>query len=123
MPQKPTKITTSERVLGRSLKFPLAVLKGIIEKNDGAAYFGSLIGYPVWVEETKALGLIRKMETGWRATQLGEMIYDQGIDLLPRRGRAVGWDWPVELIEKADRTIALATQSVPLPKAEKEERS
>jgi hypothetical protein len=122
MPQKPQKpqkaqkagspkIVISRRVPTTDLKFPLAVLKGVIEQNDGSAYFGSLIGYPVWLEETRALGLIEQTELGrFGASALGQSIYDQGLQHLPKRGRAVGWAWPPELFEKAEKAIAQAEQ-------------
>jgi hypothetical protein len=96
---------TGKRPFNSELKFKLVVLKGIIEKDDGAAYFGSLIGYPMWVEEARAIGLIEKSRGMLIATSLGLAVYHLGLDLLPKRGRAVNWTWPPSLIDNARMAI------------------
>lgn len=89
--------------------FVLAIVKGIVEHNDGCAYFGSLGGYRHWEEQGTKRGLLTRglkecadggggvfTIEATRLTDAGRAAYDTfRLDLLPQKygSRAYMWDW------------------------------
>lgn len=81
--------------------FPLAILKGIIEHDDGTAYFGSLGGYLEHKRQAIELGWIEDDEPECHITLLGHDIYVRcKLSDLPtkRLSRAYMWNWKEENI-------------------------
>jgi hypothetical protein len=82
-------------VINASCDYPAAVLKGVIEHDDGTAYFGSLGGYARYLDVAVELGWIFGTVKP-TATPLGRRVYRQArLDGLPRikGSRAYLWNW------------------------------
>lgn len=80
--------------MNRDVDFALAIVKGLVEHGDGAAYFASLIGYQSHRAEAITRGLVTTDGQEERLTDAGRKAYQEhGLDRLPRRGRAYLWDW------------------------------
>ena len=80
--------------MNRDVDFALAIVKGLVEHQDGVVYFASLIGYRAHVGEAVARGFIATDGQEERLTDAGRKAYQEhGLDRLPRRGRAYLWDW------------------------------
>jgi hypothetical protein len=77
--------------------FPLAIVKGLIEHQDGTAYFGSTMGYSEHLRQAIEAGLVETPDGGpTRATERGRQEYErEGLAQLPTRmySRAYMWDW------------------------------
>lgn len=81
--------------------FPLAVLKGTIEHDDGTAYFGSLMGYRFYRNEAFRHGWITypavsDSTSKLVATARGRELYVLlRLDTLPNQqgSRAYMWKW------------------------------
>lgn len=76
--------------------FPAAILKGIIEHDDGSAYFGSLLGYADYRDTAIKLGWVTHGPRRLAATPLGHAVYVEAhLDRLPQRrhSRAYAWNW------------------------------
>ena len=76
------------------MDFALAIVKGLFERQDGTAYFGSLGGYRTHVGEAVARGFVTTDGREERLTDAGQQAYrDHGLGRLPRTGRACEWNW------------------------------
>jgi uncharacterized protein YjhX (UPF0386 family) len=77
--------------------FPLAIVKGLIEHQDGTAYFGSTMGYGEHLRQTIEAGLVESPDgRPTRVTERGRQEYErEGLAQLPTRklSRAYMWDW------------------------------
>lgn len=74
--------------------FHVAILKGIIEHNDGTTYFGSMMGYKYHEDVAITEGLISN--DGKSPTKHGLAMYDEWqLVKLPNKGRAYMWDWSI----------------------------
>lgn len=95
---------------GGDCDFVLAIVKGLVEHDDGATYFASLMGYQRYEAEGIRLGwlvrgpkMCRDGDTEFviestRLTDAGRVVYaDRHLDRLPNgKGlRAYFWDWSV----------------------------
>ena len=58
----------------RDCFFPAAVLKGVIEHQDGTAFFGSLGGYLEYVEQAIQRGWLVRVETPAEQTTTPKLI-------------------------------------------------
>jgi hypothetical protein len=77
--------------------FELALLKGLVEHNDGTAYFGSLGGYQTYLSNARTLGWVSQSEEGKDLpTESGRLAYGQ-YDLSgftnKMFSRAYTWNW------------------------------
>ena len=84
----------------RDYMFPAAILKGIIEHDDGSVYFGSLLGYTGHCDLAIKLDWVARGRRSQRlvATHFGHGVYAEArLDALPKRqfSRAYAWDWGV----------------------------
>lgn len=70
-----------------------AIVKGVIERNDGTAHFGSTMGYNYHLARATDLGLVGKNNDGRLvATPLGNRWYDEKkMAALPYPSRANAW--------------------------------
>lgn len=77
--------------------FGLAIVKGLVEHQDGTSYFGSLMGYSSHVFDATRRGLIAgDLKEGISLTERGRMLYDAlALSTLPQQklSRAYAWDW------------------------------
>lgn len=83
--------------------FELAILKGLIEHNDGTIYFGSLLGWQTHCVSAIAKGYVAFIDpdvgsysSNLAVTTLGRELYEHlKLSSLPTRGysRAYMWNW------------------------------
>lgn len=104
---KPPRVATSKKYPHRrDCDFALAIVKGLVEHDDGKAYFGSLMGYATHEKDAIDRGYAcigpKPIERGTvtiqttRLTDAGRAIYvELGLGRLPKSGRAYAWDWDV----------------------------
>jgi hypothetical protein len=88
---------------GREVLFVYAALKGVMEHGDAGAYFGSLLGLGIHVQEAQALGLL---DDKWNPTDRGREVYAaKNLQDLPttKLSRAYLWDWEDRLVRDVDR--------------------
>lgn len=93
--QDERKIGRASPLLTQHYMYPAAILKGVIEHNDGTSYFGSLIGFQHHRAAAVGLGWITRGRKP-RATAHGQAVYaDAGLAALPtkRLSRAYAWNW------------------------------
>lgn len=94
----------------RNCDFALAIVKGLVEHDDGHAYFGSLLGYRAHEQDGIQRGLLIRgpkvcrdgdqefILEATRLTDAGRKAYDElHLERLPNKayGRAYFWDWDV----------------------------
>lgn len=81
----------------RRCSFPLAIVKGLIEHQDGTAYFGSTMGYGEHLRQAIEAGLVEHPDgEPAKETERGQQEYErEGLAQLPTRkfSRAYMWDW------------------------------
>lgn len=53
-----------------------AIVKGLVERGDGTAHFGSLMGYGYHVSEAKDAGVVAEGPNGLMVTPLGLKWYE-----------------------------------------------
>jgi hypothetical protein len=87
-----------EAVIDRSasVDFAAAVLKGLVEHNDAAAYFGSTGALLTWIGIAEGRGWIIGVKGPRTVTEAGRKHYDEsGLEQLPkiRDRRAYLWNW------------------------------
>ena len=76
--------------------FPATVLKGVVENDNGTAYFASLGGYLIHRRVAEQFGWITVTNEVEEATDFGHEVYKNAhLDALSRKGRAYLWDWTV----------------------------
>jgi hypothetical protein len=75
--------------------FPAAILKGVVEKDDGTAYFGSLGAFTYYENQAIDRGWVtRGPQYRMSATPKGHKVYREAkLDMLPHKGRAYMWNW------------------------------
>lgn len=75
------------------IDYRLVVLKGIIEKDDAGAYFGSTASVEIWTNDTIERGwLTKSSDDKYTPTPKGEAEYRRReLNTLPTRGRAYLW--------------------------------
>jgi hypothetical protein len=89
---------------GRGWIFVLAIVKGLIEHEDAASYFGSTMGLAAHTDEAIRKGLLldetpegkHRLSSYLKVTNLGRKLYTElGLDKLPQKklSRAYMWDW------------------------------
>lgn len=79
-----------------SVDFPAAVLKGLVEHNDAASYFGSTGALLTWLAIAEGRGWITGVKGPRVVTAAGRKHYDEsGLEQLPkiRDRRAYMWNW------------------------------
>lgn len=78
--------------------FRLAIVKGLVEHNQGDAYFGSLMGYTQHFNSTIAAGWVTRDGERETLTDEGRDVYVKcNLASLPNQigRRAYMWDWSV----------------------------
>lgn len=71
--------------------FRLAIVKGLVEHNDGTYYFGSTAAYNSHYHMAYQAGLVTIDK---KVTDAGVEAYSvEKLDKLPKTGRAYAWDW------------------------------
>lgn len=76
--------------------FRLAIVKGLVEHNNGDTYFGSLMGYTAHWNTAHAAGWVEHVDGKEALTKAGREIYVKcKLDSLPNTfgRRAYMWDW------------------------------
>jgi len=108
-PKTRTKRTSKPAFDYSQCDFVLAIVKGIVEHDDGCAYFGSLLGYSHHEAQGIARGLLTRGPKqcadggggtmtieATRLTDAGRAAYTTfRLDLLPQKygSRAYMWEW------------------------------
>jgi hypothetical protein len=75
------------------VNFAAAIVKGLVEHNDGTSYFGSLMGYQDHLADARARGWV---DLDGKLTEVGRALYDKAdLAKLPNKkfSRAYSWDW------------------------------
>lgn len=76
--------------------FRLAVVKGLVEHDNGDVYFGSLLGYTAHWHAAEDAGWVRRVDGRETLTEEGRAVYERcGLSTLPNTPgrRAYLWDW------------------------------
>jgi len=76
--------------------FRLAIVKGLVEHDQGDAYFGSLIGYTDHFNATQHAGWVTRNAASELLTIEGRLVYLRcNLASLPNQlgRRAYLWDW------------------------------
>lgn len=74
--------------------YVLTVLKGVVERGDPGAYFGSFVGLSAWVDRAVIRGLVFREGDQVYASSEGLQVYQSsGLERLPHKGRATFWNW------------------------------
>lgn len=76
--------------------FRLAIVKGLVEHDDGTTYFGRLGGYMAHLRAAEEAGWVRRVEDRETLTEAGREVYTRcRLSTLPNLvgRRAYLWNW------------------------------